>query len=593
MPLDALCVTALVTELKEAVVGARIDKIYQPSRDELVMVLRTRMETSHGTVKLLLSANPQHPRVHLTQITRENPEKPPMFCMLMRKHLLGGRILGVSQPPMERVVEFQLEVLDELGFRVSRRLLVEMVGRQANVILVDEEGRIVDCIRRSERDLSTLKDGEMVRQMMAGFFYEAPPVQKKLNPAEETVEAVEASLYTATGQLHKFLLATYSGLSPLLCREIAWQITGAVDTRIEELSSAKKVAVVELLMALVHGKHTIAPCILEDQGKPRDFSFVEIGQYEDMYTVLPQASISTLLDHFYQEQERSDRVRQKGQGLLKTLSNARDRVAKKIPLQEQELLETEHRDRMRELGDIVTANLHRMEQGMSVLVAEDFYNPDGGTVEIKLDPLRSPQKNAAAYYKDYNKAKKANEMLQILLAKGKAELEYLNSVIEHSNFAQGEQDLMELRQELEDTGYLKKNTKQKGKQKRLQGKPMEFVSSSGLRISVGKNNLQNDMLTTKQAYKSDIWFHTQKIHGSHVILWAEGKEPDVQSLEEAASLAAWFSQAGGSGKVPVDYTPVKYVKKPNGARPGMVIYTTYETMLVSCEEGLLEKLRKK
>lgn len=593
MPLDALCVTALVRELKDTVVGARIDKVYQPGRDELIFVLRTRMETGHGTVKLLLSANPQHPRVHLTEIPRENPDTPPMFCMLMRKHLVGGRIMDLSQSPMERVLEFQLEVLDELGFRVSRRLIVEMVGRQANVILVDEEGRIVDCIRRSERDLSSLKEGESWRQVMAGFFYKAPPLQDKINPAQESPEALQGRIFSGTGALHKFLLSSYSGLSPLLCREIAWQVTGAVDTPLEEMSSEKKVAVAEMLFALMAEDSPIAPCILEEQGKPKDFSFRSIGQYEDAYTVIPMDSISSLLDRFYKEQERSDRVRQKGQGLIRTLSNARDRVAKKLALQEQELLETEGRDRKRELGDIITANLHRMEQGMKLLRAEDFYQEDCPEIDIPLNPLQSPQKNAASYYKDYNRAKKANEMLEILLEKGRLELEYLNSVLEHTKLAQGEQDLTELRQELEDTGYVKKNTKQKGRLKRIQGKPMEFVSSSGLRISVGKNNLQNDMLTTKQAFKSDIWLHTQKIHGSHVILWTGGKEPDTLAVEEAASLAAWFSQARGSGKVPVDYTPVKYVKKPNGARPGMVIYSTYETAMVSGEETLVEKLRKK
>lgn len=593
MPLDALSVATLVTELKSALVGARVDKIHQPSRDEMVLALRTRMETGHGTIKLLLSANSQHPRANITQITRENPDVPPMFCMLLRKHLTSARILDITQPPMERIIEFHLEALDELGFRVTRRLILEAMGRQANLILVDEQGRIIDSIRRVERDLSTIKEGQTVRQIMSGFFYHYPPVQEKENPQELSFDELLQQLPFAQGPLHKYLLSKFSGLSPLICRELSWMTTGAVDTLAEELTPSQQEAVAKQLYDMVQQNSMIQPTILEENGVLKDFSFLAIGQYEDLYTQRFEESMSALLDTYYKEQERSDRVRQKGQGLLKTLTNARDRVAKKIALQEKELLETENRDTLREYGDIITANLHLMTQGMKSLVAENFYSEEQEEIEIKLDPLRSPQKNAAAYYKNYNKAKKANEMLQVLIQKGTQELDYLNSVLEHTKLAQGEHDLLELRQELEETGYVKKNNKNKNKQKKINGKPMEFLSTSGLRISVGKNNLQNDQLTTKQAYKSDIWFHTQKIHGSHVILWTEGKEPDDQSLHEAAMLAAWFSQGKDRGKIPVDYTPVKYVKKPNGARPGMVIYTTYDTAFVTPDEAFVNKLRKK
>lgn len=593
MPLDALCVTALVQELKNELIGARIDKIYQPGRDEIVLGLRTRSDVGHRNIKLLLSANPQHPRAHITEIVRENPDVPPMFCMLLRKHLTGARIIELLQPSMERLIEFRLEALDELGFRVPRRLIVEAMGRFSNVILVDHEGRIFDSIRRVERDLSTMKDGESVRQVMSGFFYQYPPIQDKLNPAEQSKEALNSQIREGHGQVNQYLLSRYCGLSPLICRELSWLVSGAVDTKVQDLSSEQLEMLSKNLFKLVQQNQEIVPTVLEKDGQLKDFSFMTIGQYEAVYALSSFGSISSLLDYYYKEQERNDRVRQKGQGLIKTLTNARDRVARKIAFQEQELLETEGRDRLRELGDIITANLHLMTQGMTVLKAADFYSDTGDEVEIKLDPLRSPQKNAASYYKDYNRGKKANEMLGILLEKGRQELEYLNSVLECTKLAQGEHDLLELRQELEDTGYLRKNTKQKGKVKRIQGKPMEFISSNGLRISVGKNNLQNDLLTTKQAFKSDIWFHTQKIHGSHVILWTEGREPDLLSLQEAACLAAWFSQARNRGKVPVDYTPVKYVKKPNGAKPGMVIYSTYETAMVTPDEKLVENLRKK
>ena len=286
-------------------------------------------------------------------------------------------------------------------------------------------------------------------------------------------------------------------------------------------------------------------------------------------------------------------MRQRGQDLIKSVTNARDRVARKMANQERELEATLDRDRLRELGDIITSNLHAMHKGQTVLRAADFYDPECREVEVPLDPLRTPQQNAAKYYKDYNKAKTAEEMLTIQIEKGEKELEYLNSVLENITLAEGERDLQEIRQELTDTGYLRRQKTAAKREKRVSGKPMEFRSSAGLRISVGKNNSQNDQLTTKMAFKSDIWFHTQKIHGSHVILWTEGGTPDAQSLSEAAALAAWFSQGRDGKKVPVDYTPVKYVKKPAGARPGMVIYTTYQTAYVDPDGELVKRLRVK
>ena len=303
--------------------------------------------------------------------------------------------------------------------------------------------------------------------------------------------------------------------------------------------------------------------------------------------------LSALLDGFYERREAAERVKQRGQDLVKAVTNARDRTARKLANQEKELTATFDREKLREQGDIITSNLHRMEKGMAVLHAQNFYDPDYGEIDIKLDPLLTPQQNAAKYYKDYNKAKKAEEMLTIQIEKGERELEYLNSVLENIRLAEGERDLGEIRQELTDTGYLRRAKTAAKREKRVAGKPMEFRSTTGLRITVGKNNSQNDQLTTKMAYKSDIWLHTQKIHGSHVILWLEGGEADAQSLTEAAILAATFSQAGDSTRVPVDYTPVKYVKKPAGARPGMVVYTTYQTAVVDPDHELAKRLRVK
>ena len=574
MPLDALCLTAVAEELRRAVVGGKIDKIYQPTRDEIVLFLRGQGEN----LKLLLSANPGHPRAHLTTLNRENPDKPPMFCMLLRKHLLGGRILELNQPPLERILDFKLETIDELGDRVERRLVLEAMGRSANLILLDGEGRILDCIRRIDGDLSK---GQ--RQVLPGLFYRPPAPPAKQNPFLLDEAELAAALDNPMGkEPEKLLMDAFTGLSPLIARELVFR-AGGEEGLVRELDKLQKTV----------NEKDFAPYLLVREGKAADFSFLPILQYGPETESIRQESFSALLDRFYERREAAERVKQRGQDLVKAVTNARDRTARKLANQEKELAATLDREGLRQQGDIITSNLHRMEKGMSVLRAANFYDPEYQEIDIKLDPLLTPQQNAAKYYKDYNKAKKAEEMLTIQIEKGEKELEYLNSVLENIHLAEGERDLGEIRQELTETGYLRRPKTAAKREKKVAGKPMEFRSTAGLRISVGKNNSQNDQLTTKLAYKSDIWLHTQKIHGSHVILWLEGGEADAQSLTEAAILAATFSQAGDSTRVPVDYTPVKYVKKPAGARPGMVVYTTYQTAVVDPDQELAKRLRIK
>ena len=575
MPLDALCLTAVAAEIRAAVQGGKIDKIYQPTRDEVVLYIRGPA----GNVRLLLSANPGHPRAHLTERNRENPEQPPMFCMLLRKHLQGARILELNQPPLERILDFKLETLDELGDRVERRLVLEAMGRSANLILLDGEGRIVDCTRRVDGDIAR---GQ--RQLLPGLFYRQPPTVDKLNPFTLEPEELRLVLANPLGKAwDKLLLDSFTGLSPLVARELAFR---AGD------DSEKLAAELEKLGKSVEENH-FTPYLLVREGKPVDFTFLPVLQYGPETESIPRESFSALLDDFFSDRESAERVRQRGQDLVKSVTSARDRTARKLGNQARELEATKNRERLRELGDILTSNLHLMEKGMSTFRTMDFYDPEGEEVDIPLDPLLTPQQNAAKYYKEYNKAKTAEEMLTIQIEKGEKELEYLNSVLENIALAEGEKDLQEIRQELTETGYLRRPKTAAKRAKKVSGKPMEFRSSSGLRISVGKNNSQNDLLTTKLAYKSDIWLHTQKIHGSHVILWLEGGEADARSLTEAAQLAAYFSQARDGSKVPVDYTPVKYVKKPAGARPGMVLYTTYQTAVVEPDAELAKKLRVK
>lgn len=584
MPLDAICLSAVLEELKPTLNGGKIDKIYQPSRDEVILNIRGGGEN----VRLLLSGNPSQPRLHLTELTRENPAQPPMFCMLLRKHLTGGRILAVTQPPLERMVRLELEVIDEMGDRVPRTLILEALGRRANVILLDGENRIVDCMRRVDADMSAQ------RQLLPGMFYRQPPAQDRADPfAPDRAELEEMLARASVGTpADKWLLSTFTGLSPLICRELAFRALGAADGPLEGGPGDNRLLdQLEQLRAAVE-KREFIPYLLVREGKPVDFTFLPVLQYGPGTESIRQPSFSALLDSFYATRETAERAGQRGQELFRAVTRLRDRTARRVAQQQQELEGTRDRERKRELGDIITSNLHAMDRGMKVLRAVDYYDPEGRETDIPLDPLLTPQQNAAKYYKAYNKAKTARQVLTELIEKGRAELDYLESVLEAIPLAEGERDILEIRQELVQTGYLRRSGKAAARMK-VSTKPMEFRSTAGLRISVGKNNTQNDLLTTKLAGKGDLWLHTQKIHGSHVILWTEGKQPDAQSVAEAAGLAAWFSQARDGKKVPVDYTPVRYVKKPAGARPGMVVYTTYQTALADPDGELAKRLRAK
>ena len=579
MPLDAVCMTALAEELRQALEGGKVDKIYQPTRDEVVL----HMRTSRGNRKLLLSANPQHPRAQLTGLTRENPETPPMFCMLLRKYFLGGRILGISQPSMERLLDFKFETLSELGDRVERRLVLECIGRKSNLIMLDDAGRITDCLRRADADLSAQ------RPVMPGMFYQLPASTGKLDPtamAEEDRTALILSQAPEGEGQDKWLLDTFSGISPLVARELEFQSGG----------SREELAARMTTLAGIIERREFTPVTLVREGKSFEFSFMPILQYGPSVELKRYESFSRMLDDYYEQKEAQERVKQRGQDFIRSVTQARNRTVRKIANQEQDLRSAADREKMRRYGDIITTNFYQMHKGQTVLRAQDYYDPDCAEVEIPLDPLLTPQQNAAKYYKDYKKAQKAEEMLAIQLDKNRRELDYLDSVLQTISMSEGDRDLQEIRQELMENGYLRQHRRKmtaKGKQKIVHSKPMEFRSSAGLTILVGKNNSQNDRLTLKDADKRDIWLHVQKLHGSHVILKTGGAEPDEASLTEAAMLAAWFSQGKDSGQVPVDYTPVRVVKKPAGAKPGFVVYNTYNTMYVTPAEDLVKKLRVK
>ena len=578
MPLDAICLQGVVGELAPQLTGSRIEKIQQPARDQIILLLR-------GSRRLFLNAGANQPRIHLTEQLRDNPSQPPMFCMLLRKHLSGGIIESVRQEALERVVTLTVLASDEMGERSRFTLVWEGMPRRANLILCDRDGRIIDCLRRVDLE------AEQDRQVMPGLFYRLPTRQDKRSPLSVTEEEFAALLGRAApdAPLDGWLLDTFTAISPLVARELTVRACGSTDA---PASQGNALWDVFSRWQSDVNENTFTPTLIKRNGSLTDFTYGPVTQYGTYAETEIYDSFSHLLDDFYEKREQAERVKQKGRDLLKTATTARDRVRRKLAAQEKELAACLDRDHLRICGELITANLYRMERGQSRLTAQNYYDENCADVDIPLDVRLSPQENAARYFKQYAKAKTAEKYLTAQLQRGREELQYLESVLQELAQAESEQDFNDIRTELTDGGYLRgRGKKQPGFQRA--SKPREFRSSAGLRILVGRNNRQNDRLTTKDADKRDIWLHTQKIHGSHVILCTGGAEPDEQSLMEAASLAAYFSQAQGSTKVPVDYTPVKFVKKPAGAKPGMVVYTTYQTMLADPDEELVKRLSVK
>ena len=590
MPLDAICLRAVSEELSGRVTGMRIDKVHQPERDMLILQLRG----ASGSSRLLISAGSGDARIHLTEHRPENPVSPPMFCMLLRKHITGARITGITQIPAERVLELRLEAPDAIGVITDKRLIVEMIGRFSNIILVSGDGIIIDCLRRT--------GGEMTdkRAVLPGLLYRLPPPQEsKYDPMsiteEKWQELFESARVAAYGNtVDKWLISAFSAMSPLICRELSYRAYYETDRRFETIIDGGVRLRGEFFKLISEVNSGVFEPVMIKSGDmtPYDYSYTVIGQYEGAMSLGTYESFSELLDEFYTESARKRRVKQRASAMAKTVKTARDRTARKLSQQHAELAKTEQRDSLRECGDIITANFHNIRKGQNILAAQDFYSEDGALREIALDPLRTPQQNAAKYYKDYTKAKNAAVYLSQQISLGESELIYLQSVADQIELAEEEGDMSEIRSELEQTGYLKAHKPGREKTKKGESPPMRFASSAGLQIQAGRSNIQNDRLTLKTADKSDVWLHASKVHGSHVILSCRDQAADDTSLMEAAAIAAYYSAARGSGKVPVDHTQVRNVRKQPGGRPGMVIYTQHKTIIASPDEELVRRLRR-
>lgn len=553
MAFDGAFLHKITQELSVAV-GCHVDKIYQPSRDELVLTLRKKGFAE----RLLITAKSGNARLHFTANKYENPENPPMFCMLMRKYLNAARLVDIMQPNLERVAILVFSSSNEMGDIVEIKLVCELIGNKANIILVNENGRIIDSLRHSD-----IESGG--RLILPNAVYEFPEAQDKLNPL-----TTELSVIIKRAEETSYL-KTVDGFSPLICREI-------------EESANPKDRFAQILNDLKTADNPVL--ILDNNNLPFDFTFTDIKQYGSSFKTEKFESFSALLDGFYTKKETVSRINSSAKDIIKLINNLKNRTEKKISLRLLDLEKCKNRETLRVYGELIKANLYSIKNGSEFAEVVNYYDSELKTVKIPLNPAISPSANANKYFKDYKKSYTAEQTLTALIEKDRKELEYFDAVSDSINRSSTLSDLQEIREELEETGYIKR-TKDKRKKGNSNSAFKEYTSEEGYRILVGKNNKQNDLITTQIASKLDLWFHTKDIAGSHVLVMSGGKEVSDQTVLQAATLAAKNSKAAASSKVAVDYTPVKFVKKPNGAKPGMVIYTANKTIFVNPTEELV------
>ena len=575
MALDGMLLHHIVNELKETALNSRVYQIYQPNKDEIIVVFRTQQ----GNKKLLLSTRANSPRVHFTEYSVENPATPPMLCMLFRKRLGGGRLVDIRQAGLDRIIFLDFECVNELGDKVTLTVVVEIMGKYSNVILVDGEGKIIDALKRVDLSMSTQ------RLVLPNVKYEIPAQQDKLNillsKPEEVVEKITSS--PDERPINKAVLNSVQGISPILCREIENQVLESEFSTNKTLCVTEKIKLASVIEELSNtvlcskGK----PFMLYHKGdnKPFDITFMAINQYGNLAESKECKSFSKMLDSFYIERDTADRMRVKSADLTRILTNLIHRTSNKINLQKQELSACEDREQLRIKGDLLQANLYRINRGDDKVVVENFYDENNAPLEINLNPAISPAQNAQKFYKDYNRAKTAQQILTVQIKKAQDELVYLDSLKDVLSRATSEKELNQIRLEFMEQGYIKKG---KGNQKLpKQLPPLEYTTSDGFKVLVGRNNKQNDLLTLKTAKNRDVWFHTKDIPGSHTIVLTEGKEITETAILEGCQIAAYHSKGKESYNVPVDYTLIKFVSKPNGAKPGMVIFTNNKTMYVT------------
>lgn len=581
MALDGGFLYRIAKEISDTAIGGRVEKIHQPSREEIVISIRCK----GGAVKLLASANAGNPRIHITESQIDNPQTPPMFCMLLRKKLTGARLSAIRQNGLDRTLYLDFDGYDDLGDPALFTLVCEIMGRHSNIILFYQNNKIIDAIKRVTAETSS------VRQVLPGIIYSAPPAQDKLDPLSvsfEELSSVLAKLPEDT-ELSSALLSSLQGISPVVARELAYKC-GAEFVR--DLNQYTLFLLQKAVGSLVSSlNNTSSPVmLLNSDGVPKDFSFVDIDQYGEAMSKKYYPSCCALLDSFYRERGACDRMRQRTHELQKHISNLISRLNRKLEIQKKELDDTKNRDSLKIFGDILSANLYSLSKGMTSAKLFDFYSNE--EVVIPLNPTLSPQQNAQKYYSDYKKACAAEKILTELISSGETEIRYIESILDLISRASTDSEISAIRDELSSQGYLK--TKKSTNKKPEKLPPLKYISSDGFTILSGRNNLQNDRLSLKDSRPDDIWLHTKSVHGSHTLI-LRGDAPSIpdRTIEQAAIIAAYNSKARDSVNVQVDFTLAKYVKKIPGAKPGMVSYTNYSTAVVSPDSDLVASLASK
>ncbi|MCL1822942.1 MAG: NFACT family protein [Oscillospiraceae bacterium] len=588
MSFDGAFLHIVKTEmLQQDLVGSRIEKIHQPSREEIVLSLHTKS----GGKKLLLSANPASARVCLTLKPVQNPPVPPMFCQLLRKRLGAGRLVEITQDGFERVIFFKFLCRNEIGDEEKLKLSVEIMGRSSNIILLIErakagskipELRIIDAVKRVTDEVSS------IRRVLPGLLYEMPPRETRLSLLNFSESELQAALQARSGErLDKALLKIFEGICPLFAREAAFRAADDTTVFASEIESEKFNRLIEFLKT---AENPVPIMLTDSENKPFDFTFINIFQYGNVMNKKLFNSANELIDSFYSGRAESDRVKQRSGAMLKTLNNRYERVLRKIDARRTDLAACAGREKFRKWGDLLNANLYQLKKGVNSFTTIDFEN--NGEVKIPLDTRLTPAQNAQKYYAEYKKLQNAEKTLTELIKDGEQELIYLDSVLDAASRAVTDSELLEIKRELIETNYVKSAVKKGVSVKSKQEKPAEplrFTSSDGVTILVGRNNRQNDVLTLKTAKPDEIWLHAKDYAGSHVII--RSNKPSEKTLEEAAILAAYCSKARTSSRVPVDYTEVRYVKKPAGSKPGMVIFTNNKTLYVTPSEEVYNQLK--
>lgn len=582
MALDGAFLYAVKNELTP-LIGCRVEKVHQPSREEIVIGIRTRQ----GSKKLYISANAGSSRIHVTEAAVDNPQTPPMFCMLMRKHLGSGKLIGIRQDGLERILFLDFECVNELGDVVTVTLACEIMGRCSNLVMIGNDGRVIDSIKRVDEEMSR------ERMVLPGMKYTLPPRGDRLNfLTAEPDDIISELRKTSPAELSKALIRVFEGVSPILVRE--WTYFAGRGMHLES-DSVSGDQLDRLLFAIKRTREQLTSgrccfsAVSDKEGQLKDFSFVRLEQFGTLMYTKELPSACELLDYFYSERDRVQRTKQRANDLFKLLVNLTERTSRRIAVQRDELIACADRDRHKLCGDLISANIYRLKKGDTQAVLENFYEDGSPEITIELDVRKTPSQNAQHYYNEYKKAATAEIKLTEQIAKGEDELQYLDSVFDSLTRASTENDIAQLRLELAEQGYIR-NTRGKAKPPKALP-PIEYKSSDGFTILVGRNNHQNDQLSLKFAEKSDIWLHTQGITGSHVLILTDGAVPPDKTIEEAAVIASVNSRGRGSNLVPVDYCLAKYVKKPAGAKPGNVIFTNYKTAFVRPDTELEQKLR--